>query len=260
MTFASWRVRFDRAVIATAVHAGHDLRPELERLMTLDESTRRREEDPHTGDLAAHVGSHIVVQRSRFEVDLNRDREHSVYVDPSDSWGIQVWEEPLDADVVERSLVLHDDFYRRLGVTLDDLSARHGGFVLYDVHSYNHRRGGPDAPPDDPAANPVVNLGTGSLPDRWRPVATAFLSAMGTAPSPGSLIDVRENVKFEGREVARFVHDNYADVGCALAIEFKKVFMDEWTNSVDERRLGEFGVALASTVGPVWAAWGASCP
>lgn len=257
MTVASWHVRLDSPVIATAIHAGHELRPELRRLMILDEDVRRREEDPYTGDLAAYVGSHVVVDRSRFEVDLNRDRDHAVYTDPADSWDTPVWEKPLAADIVERSRALHDEFYQQLGATLDELSDRHGGFVLYDVHSYNHRRGGPGAPPDDPAANPVVNLGTGSLPDRWRPVALTFLNALSAA-TPEEPVDVRENVRFKGRELARFVHHNYGEVGCALAIEFKKVFMDEWTHSLDRRRLAEFGTALAATVAPVRAAWEAS--
>lgn len=255
MGFSSWDVRFDRVVIGTAVHAGHDLRPEIAERMILGDAERLREEDPHTDRLASLLGSHVAVHRSRFEIDLNRDRDTAVYREPDESWGIQVWERPLEDDVVERSRTLHDRFYARLGDTLDELVRRHGGFVLYDVHSYNHRRRGPDQPPEDPAANPVVNLGTGSLPERWEKVASAFVDAMRRSTLAGEAVDVRRNVKFRGREVARFVHDRYGEVGCALAIEFKKVFMDEWTAVVDERRIGELGRALVDSVAPVQAAW-----
>lgn len=71
-------------VVATAVHAGHDLRPAVATLMTLDERTRRREEDPFTDLLIEEVPTRFVVHRSRFEIDLNRPRERAVYLDPDD--------------------------------------------------------------------------------------------------------------------------------------------------------------------------------
>ena len=52
-----------------------------------------------------------------------------------------------------------------------------------------------------------------------------------------------------------WVHDNYGDVGCALAIEFKKVFMDEWSGEVDADRLDELGEALVKSLDSVEAAW-----
>lgn len=259
MSFSSWDVRFDRALIGTAVHAGHDLRAEIAERMILDESERLREEDPYTDVLASVVGSFVVVHRSRFEVDLNRDRATAVYRQPADSWGTQVWRSPLEDDVAARSLDLYDRFYAHLGSTLDELTARHGGFVLYDVHSYNHRRNGPDSPPEDQAANPLVNLGTGSLPERWEPVADAFLQSMSGSTLDGETIDARRDVKFRGRQVARFVHDGYGEVGCALAIELKKVFVDEWTGAVDKARLDKLGDALHASLQPVQAAWESTC-
>jgi N-formylglutamate amidohydrolase len=259
MEFATWQVDHARALIATAVHNGHDLRPEVRSTLCLDEDTRLREEDPHTASLAASVGSHVAVNRSRFEVDLNRPRDTAVYQTPDDAWGLELWSEPPSPALVRRSRELHDRFYARLGKELDRLVDRHGGFVLYDVHSYNQRRNGPGAPPDPSAHNPTVNLGTGSLPSRWRPVANAFLQSMGAGSLEGLPIDARENVKFEGRHVAAFVHDHFGEVGCALAIEFKKVFMDEWSHTVDLHLLQELGKALAATTDPVLEAWGAAC-
>jgi hypothetical protein len=70
----------------------------------------------------------------------------------------------------------------------------------------------------------------------------------------GESIDARSNVKFEGRFLASWVHSRYGGVGCALAIEFKKVYMDEWTGSIDRALLRGLGEALAATTTPVWAA------
>ena len=168
---------------------------------------------------------------------------------------MDLWKGPLAVDVQSESLGLYDQFYTDLGKLLDETVAAHGGFVLYDLHSYNHRRSGPDAPAEPAAANPVINLGTGSLPSRWRPVADAFTATMSAQRMGTDLLDVRENVKFRGREVAAFVHKRYGDVGCALAIECKKVWMDEWTGEVDTKLQAELRNALLGTVGPVLTAW-----
>ena len=48
----------------------------------------------------------------------------------------------------------------------------------------------------------------------------------------------RENVAFQGKgEQTRFVHDRYPGQGCAIALEFKKFFMDEWSGEPDPAEL-----------------------
>jgi len=71
---------------ATAIHAGHELWAEVESLMKLSESDRLREEDPFTDHWVGVAKNRIVIDRSRFEVDLNRPRDKAIYVDPEDAW------------------------------------------------------------------------------------------------------------------------------------------------------------------------------
>jgi hypothetical protein len=59
---------------------------------------------------------------------------------------------------------------------------------------------------------------------------------------------VRENVRFEGAHLASWIHDRYPEQGCALALEFKKTFMDEWSGRVDEQHLDELTAAVANTL------------
>jgi N-formylglutamate deformylase len=230
-------------LIATAIHNGHELRPSLAPYMGLDEGARLREEDPFTGHLAIRQGTHLIVERSRFEVDLNRPRDGSVYVTPDEAWGLAVWDHPLSATEIEQSRRLHDAFYAEVADVIESAIADHGFFVLYDIHSYNHRRAGAGAPPEDRTRNPSVNLGTGSLPHKWRAVADAFLQSMAADD-----FDVRENVKFEGGELSRWVHERYGTQGCALAIEFKKEFMDEWTGELLPGAIDRLGDRLDETV------------
>jgi N-formylglutamate deformylase len=233
-------------LIATAIHAGHELRPEVAELMVLDEDVRFREEDPHTDQIASLAPARVVVHRSRFETDLNRPRSEAVYRTPEDAWGLDLWTEgELPDDIVAHSLDLYDSYYAALAERLDEVASR-GPFVLLDVHSYNHRRHGPDAPHEPHEENPEVNLGTETIDGRFAGVIDAFSRTM-----EGRGFDVRQNVKFKGRNLAWWVHERYPAMGCVLALEFKKTFMDEWTGQADEARIAELARALAETFDPI---------
>jgi N-formylglutamate deformylase len=238
-------------VIAVAVHAGHRLREEIAHATALTEAERLREEDPGTGEWAELAPTRLVAGRSRFEVDLNRPRNCAVYQDAGDCWGMRVWSEPLSPDAVARSLAGYDAFYEVLGGILDRAEQAFGRFVVYDLHTYNHRRGGPAAACADPAGAPDVNVGTGSMDRaRWGPLVERFIADLAEAKVPYAegRLDVRENVCFRGRQLAAFVHERYPRTGCALAIEVKKFFMDEHTGVVDDFLFAEVGRALAATV------------
>ena len=237
-------------LVATSIHAGHDLRPEVADLMVLDEAERLREEDPFTDAIASLAPARVLVHRSRFETDLNRIRDKAVYSRPEDCWGMNVWStDELPEDVKARSLQVYDTFYTDLAERLDEMAAR-GPFVIYDVHSYNHRRPGADQPAEPVKENPEVNLGTGSVDrERFGAVVDAFRTSLS-----GQGFDVRENIKFKGQALAWWVHERYAGTGLVLALEFKKTFMDEWTGTPDPAHLDKLTRALATTMGPVLAA------
>ncbi len=236
-------------LFATALHTGHDLRGELSRLIKLDESTRLREEDPYTDYLAAVAPTRMVPNRSRFEVDLNRARGEAVYLGPQDAWGMDVWKEKPTEKMVRSSLAEYDSFYGELKKLLTEMELQYGRFVIFDIHSYNYRRGGSDAPPEDPATHPEVNVGTGTMErERWAPVVERFIKDLRAFDFRGRHLDVRENVKFVGRQFAHWVHTNFPYTGCVLAIEFKKFFMDEWTGKVDADQLEAIYEALRSTL------------
>jgi uncharacterized protein (TIGR02421 family) len=230
-----WRVEIgDGPFVGLAVHAGHDMRPPLLGALAIDEATRLREEDPHTELIAALCGTHIETFRSRFEVDLNRPPEEAICVEPADCWNLQIWKQKdgLTQTMYRRSLDEHTRFYQMLGGVLDRMAERSGRFLVLDCHSYNHRRDGPSGPAADPAMNPEINIGTGSMDrSRWAPVVERFNAALAGADFLGRHLDVRENVKFRGRYLAEFVHRRYPESGCCLAIEVKKFFMDEWTGA-----------------------------
>lgn len=227
-------------VIATAIHAGHDLRADTAAQIALGDQERLREEDPHTERIADIGATQVTVHSSRFEVDLNRSRSEALYRTPEQAWGLQVWRTELSPSSAELSLQVYDRFYEQMLALIERTVSAYGRALILDVHSYNHRRGGPDAQPENPAANPEVNLGTGTL-DRtfWSPVIEPF-----TASLMADGFDVRENVKFKGGNFARWVHETFPGTAVALAVEFKKTFMDEWSAHVDECAVARTNDAL----------------
>ncbi len=236
-------------LIATAIHDGHELRPEIADLMRLPEAERLREEDPYTGSWVDIAPTNIVARRSRFEVDINRPREKAVYVYPDDCWGLDVWNETPSDEIVEGSLKEYDEYYASLRRLLTDTQDAHGKFVVFDIHSYNHRRNGPDGPPESPSENPEVNIGTGTLDrEQWGPLIDRFIGDLRSFDFMGRKLDVRENVKFKGGHQVKWLHENFPETGCGLAIEFKKFWMDEWTVEKDEDKVREIGRALRSTI------------
>jgi hypothetical protein len=235
-----WTVsRGSSPIVASAIHDGTGLRPEVAAAMALSDSDRVREEDPFTGQVVSGVDNHIIVHRSRFEFDLNRGADGAIYETPEQSWGLQVWNGQPDRAVFERSLEIHAAYYRMLGDYLDEIAHEHGRFVLLDVHSYNHRRDGPHAPPTAQDNAPDINIGTFSMPrDEWAFLLDPLMEAMRGFDFNGRRLDVRENIAFQGKgEQTRFVHDRYPGRACAIAIEFKKFFMDEWSGEPDPAEL-----------------------
>ena len=236
----TWR-RGDGPILATAIHAGHDLRPEAAALTALDDAQRLREEDPHTEVWTTMAETGVVVQRSRWEVDLNRPRSGAVYRNPEECWGLPPWQAPPSQEFLTRSCRLYDDFYAELRAECERIVARHGRVVVLDLHSYNHRRRGPDQP-EHPSGNPEVNVGTKTMSrGRWTAVVDRFMADVASCG-----FDTRENVRFGGARLAAWVHGRYPAAGCCLAIDVKKVFMDEHSGMVDEAVLKRLTEAFTS--------------
>ncbi len=239
----------DIPVVAAAIHDGHRLSEDIARISALADSERFREEDPFTGRWTEISGNRIISHLSRFEFDLNRPPETAIYLVPSDAWGLQVWKYPPPAGILERTMVTYREFYRKIREGLARLVKRFGRIVIYDLHSYNYRRGGPAAPPDDPALNPEINIGTGTMNrDYWSPVVDRFMKDLRGFDFMGRTLDVRENIKFKGGYFPRWIHENFPSSCCCISIEVKKIFMDEWTGNPDKSMISGIGNALKATM------------
>jgi len=236
-------------LVAAAIHAGHEIRPGLLENLSVDESTRLREEDPFTDCFAEIASSRITVNVSRFEVDLNRPRDRAVYMKPEDAWGLKIHASGPSGEMMSESLDLYDRFYMEAARFLDDVHSRYGRFALLDFHSYNHRRGGPSADPDDPGLNPDINIGTAWLDhEKWGDLLDTFTRTLTKGVCNGRSLDVRHNVRFRGGHFTRWAVERYGSACFTVAVEIKKIFMDEWNGSLDHQSLEEICNAFKGAV------------
>ena len=239
-------------IVAAAIHDGHGTRENVERQLAISDLEQLREEDPMTAEWSQVAKTQIIGLRSRFEVDLNRPRDKAVYLTPADAWGIDVWKSPPDQEMIDVSLAQYDEFYRDAELLLRKLVAEFGYIIVYDLHTYNHRRDGANGPIADASENPEVNIGTGTMDRKfWSPVVDRFIDSLREYDFQGRRLDVRENVKFQGGEFGRWIHQKFPNQVCTIAIEFKKFFMDEWTGKVDQEQVESIYNALESTLSGV---------
>jgi len=229
------------AVIATAIHTGHGMRASLQGRSKLTSMQQLREEDPFTDIFASAVSSRIIATQSRFQIDFNRPRERAVYRVPEDAWGLELWKAPLPSEEVDCSLQEYDAFYAALKEMLDQKLKTHKQIVVLDIHSYNHRRRGEREPFDDPMQNPEINIGTGTMSDRgkWQESIALVTDRLKDAVVMGRHLDVRENIKFQGGEMAQWIHTHYPKTVCCISLEFKKFFMNEWNGKGEMTAINE---------------------
>lgn len=238
-------------VIATAIHDGHQVRASILPLFNLDEEERLREEDPFTANWVKFSDSTIVVHHSRFETDVNRARDKAVYIKPEDAWGLKVWKEDLLSHSVLASLEVYDTFYAEVKKYFNTLFKIHTHLVVYDIHSYNHRREGKDLQADT-AKNPEINIGTKNMNrQKWAPVVNALMESFQSFDYDGRTLDARENIKFKGGYFGQWLYKQYGDQICPVSIEFKKFFMDEWTGKSYEKDIKLIKDLLAASKIPV---------
>lgn len=243
---------FSSPLLAAAIHNGHEIRPGIKRYLEIDEYTRLREEDPCTECFTDVAENRLIIDTSRFEVDLNRSRDEAIYRLPEQSWGLKVWKDEVPLSVWEYSLGEYEYFYSHLSRVISRIIDYWGYIVVYDIHSYNYRREEGGEKEADPKGNPDINLGTGSL-DRhqWGLVVDTFIEAVKGYEYPERKLHIAENVRFKGGYFGKWIHNNFPGRSCVISIEFKKIFMDEWTAAVDIMKINLLKKVLKATKSPV---------
>lgn len=223
----------------TVVHAGSRIRDNLQDALAISQTDRYREEDPGTEQFIKDFPLQVIALDSRFEYDVNRPEEQAISLTPDMSWGLTVWNRPLTAAEMEFSLAKYREFHQLMDIVSDYLLKNHDRAYIFDLHSYCYQR--EKRLPWHEDVKPAINLGTESINGNlFRAEIDRFLVFLGRIKDGDKPLTVAENEVFKGGYLARRLSARHHDQMAVFAIEFKKLFMDEWS--------GEFYPALFNSL------------
>ena len=205
----------------TAIHDGSNLRSDLRTKIALDEYNRWFEEDPFTGAFIASMPITLIGHDSRFEYDLNRNTEASVY---KEAWGKNVWNKSLTPKEIQLSKEKHTNYYKVTHALVKKLEELYDGCVVYDFHSYNYERWDRKVP--------LFNIGTENVDTKkFGPVIENWKNELSSIEIPGVENVTAINDVFQGRGYnLEFITTNFSKT-LVLATEVKKVYCNELTGA-----------------------------
>lgn len=215
------KIESDAPFICTAIHDGGNVREELINNCALSQAERYFEEDPYTGEFINNMPITVIGRDSRYEYDLNRGPDTAIY---EEAWGKVVWNTPLSEEQKAESLEKHNRFYRVMRALYNRVLKKHGGCLVYDIHSYNYKRKGDDAPAFNIGTEQLDTETYGEVIDHWNAILNEITIADHEIRS--ALDEV-----FYGRGYQATVAKEFENM-LVLPTEFKKFFMDEMTGEV----------------------------
>ena len=218
----SFTIKIDRYVpyVCTAIHNGSHLRHELVNKMALDEYERWYEEDPHTADFIASMPITLVGNDSRFEYELNR--KDPIY---EEAWGKNIWKKPLTKKETNISTQKHANYYRVTHALIEKLESMFGASLVYDIHSYNHKRWD--------RVVPVFNIGAECIDlQKYFPFVENWKNELGKIKLKGIHVESKINEVFYGRGYnLEYITTNFKNT-LVLATEISKIYCDEETGEI----------------------------
>ena len=235
-------------ILALAIHNGHRMPEELLPSCGISHQTRLREEDPFTCGFAGLFPNFIIPYSSRFAIDLNRTPEKAIYLKPEDAWGLPVRNSEIPQELLAKLRDSYKTWYKVVEYQIRRMLNTHSRLLVLDLHSYNHQRGGMDAPFDPQIDNPDIIIGRNNICDEQYPVIEKLREMLDGAEYQGKALDCRCDVKFSGGYFSRWVNSTFPGSCMCLAIEFKKTFMNEWTGELNLKAYDELRYLFYNTV------------
>lgn len=224
------------AYLGIALHSGSRIRPEISEALAVGQEDRKREEDPFTDQFVDSFPLQLIARDSRFEYDLNWEVEKSIYPAHEKKWGLQVWNRSLSKEETERTCRKHREFHELLDVVIDFILERNRIALLFDIHSFCYQRGSKIAWWKDD--KPEINLGTRYINrDHFSSQLDLFLEGVSAQEIDDHKVRVAENEIFPGGYLTRKYAASHNQQVLVLAIEYKKIFMDELTGELFPHKL-----------------------
>lgn len=217
----SFTIKIDNYVhyACAAIHDGYQFRKELWSNCIHTAYERWYEEDPETKSM---IHSHPIVLAgcdSRFEYDLNRGPEEAVF---ETAWGKQLWHEPLSAEMKQKSIEKHSNFYKVTHALISKLEEKFGVCIVYDMHSYNWKRWDREVPTWNLGTSNIDNERFGNSVESWRKSLSEIVFPYNIKST------AKINNTFYGNGYfLKFITNSFKNV-LVLATEISKIYCDEY--------------------------------
>jgi len=234
-----------------SMHSGHRVRKEILEILAVSEEDRYREEDPFMDRFISDFPIRICGRDSRFEYDLNRNPYRSLYDYDKPQWGLKVWNRELTEEERLRSIKKHREFHALLEMVCRYLLKQHKYALLFDMHAYCYQREKKQTWQED--ERPEINIGTGAVNRKiFDPAITCFKSNLRRTKIDDRPLRISENEIFSGGYLSRHLSRIFNERLLVLALEYKKIFMDEWTGTlyqdVLDNLIRDFNLAVDQAV------------
>jgi hypothetical protein len=142
-----------------------------------------------------------------------------------------IWNQPLSPHEKAPALLKHQEFHDLIDIMIRTLLRKYRYALIYDMHTYCYQREGRIKWYED--QNPEINIGTGAVNGKvFEESIRSFMRDLSGIKIGSHPVRVAENQVFLGGYLSRRLSKTWQDKVLVLAIEFKKIFMDEWTGEV----------------------------
>ena len=220
------------------MHAGHRVRPEILKILAVRKEDRLREEDPLMERFISGFPIQVIARDSRFEYDVNWEAEKAIYEYGQKKWGLQVWKREPSADMRDRSLLKFHEFHALIDLVTEFMLRQNRYALVFDVHSFCYQREAKQSWFKD--KKPDVNLGTRAVNrELFAPLIDRLMKCLGRTRIDGHLLRVAENELFPGGYLSRKLSRDHYDKVLVLALEYKKLFMNELSGELYKDLLEE---------------------
>lgn len=214
-----------------AMHTGSRIRKGVKEALAVRREDRFREEDPYMDAFIREFPLQVVARDSRYEYDLNREPARAVYPADSMKWGKKVWCREIPARERDLSLAKHQEFHDLTDIVVEYLLRHNRHALIFDMHSYCYQREGRISWFEDP--RPEINLGTRAVNrELFTGAIESCLKELSATRIGDHPVRTAENKVFQGGYLSRRLSKARHNQVLVLALEYKKIFMDEWSGRV----------------------------
>jgi len=211
-----------------AMHTGRRIRPEIVDALLVGEPDRLREEDTFADYFIGDLPIRIVALDSRFEYDLNRGANSAIYPFEKEKWGMKIWKRELSRDERRLSILKHREFHSIIDIVTNYMLRQNRYAVIFDMHTFCYQREEKRLWFKDP--KPEINLGSKPVNRTlFNEVIDNYILDLARIKIENHRVRIGENEIFPGGYLSRRLSKKWYENVLVLALEYKKIFMNEWT-------------------------------